>query len=123
MTDGAALRLEALEEARAVRDALPADLGQYSLYWFVFDPLETPPEEAVAGDLREDLIEIYEDVRTGLHNWPTTSSSERTDLVWQWRFDFVHHWGRHATAALAAVHALRFDRLIDPGPAATPSAP
>ena len=33
------------------------------------------------------------------------------DVVWEWRFGFYSHWGRHATEALRALHARLADRL------------
>jgi hypothetical protein len=107
------LRAAASEDASRVKQSLPTELGEYALYWHIFDPLESPPDEPVASDLREDLVEIYEDVRTGIQSWPTVSADDRADIAWAWRFNFIHHWGQHATSALTAIHWLLFDRFIE----------
>jgi hypothetical protein len=107
------LRAAANEDAHRVQESLPSELSDYAVYWQVFDPFEDPLSEPVASDLRSDLVEIYEDVRTGIQSWPTASSDDRADIAWEWRFGFIHHWGRHATSALTAIHWLLFDRFIE----------
>jgi hypothetical protein len=32
------------------------------------------------------------------------NGAKRDDFLWQWRFDFRNHWGRHAVSALTAIH-------------------
>src|ERR1043166_3181102 len=113
-TDGeTALRMAAKEDAHIVQASLPNELADYSIYWHTFDPLESPPDEPVASDLRNDFVEIYEDVRTGIQTWAAASIEDKADIAWGWRFNFIHHWGRHAVSAMTAVHALLFARFIE----------
>jgi hypothetical protein len=111
--DDHARRGAAKEDAHVVHASLPHGIAAYSMYWHSVDPFTGPPDEPVASDLRNDLVKIYEDVRTGLRAWPAASTNERADIAWGWRFHFIHHWGRHVTSALTAIHALLFDRFIE----------
>jgi hypothetical protein len=85
----------ALVTARAAR--LP-----FQVYWETFDPLESPPVEPVAGCIVDDLGGIFGDVARGLALF---ESGHRTQALWEWAFNFRIHWGRHATAAVRALHA------------------
>jgi hypothetical protein len=108
-----ARRVAAKGDARTVRASLPDEVAAYAVYWHSIDPFTGPPDEPEASDLRDDLVAIYEDVRTGLRSWASASADDRADIAWGWRFHFIHHWGRHATSALTAIHALLFERFIE----------
>jgi hypothetical protein len=87
------------DEWKAVLQAaarLPLDA-----YGGVFDPLVIPPEEPVVGSIADDIADIYRDVVTGLR---LDQSGERPEAIWQWSFNFRHHWGEHATGAIRALH-------------------
>jgi hypothetical protein len=71
-------------------------------YWEVFNPLETPPEEPVCGDLAEDIHDIYMDVGRGLVLF---ESGKVNEALWDWGYSFQIHWGEHATSAIRALHA------------------
>ena len=32
----------------------------------------------------------------------------RRAIVWEWRFSYENHWGRHAIGAMRAIHALLY---------------
>lgn len=104
--------LASKEAARVVQRGLSPALDRFAQYSHLFDPLESPAEAPVGSDLRLDLTEIYEDVRSGLGAWRHGSPGEKVDAAWEWRFGFVHHWGRHLTDASKAIHWLLFDRFI-----------
>ena len=52
--------------------------------------------EASIGDLRDDLGDIYIDLRRGLE----ILESNAIDAVWELKFSFESHWGAHARSAM-----------------------
>ena len=70
-------------------------------YGEIFDPTRVPPEEPSVGDLADDLLDIYTDVKAGLLLFREGHAPEAT---FQWKFTWGVHWGRHATSALRAMH-------------------
>lgn len=83
-------------------------LGSYDAYSFVFDPydLEAQPVE---GRLSDDLADIRRDLLEGLHLY---DEGHTGDAVWEWRFAFDSHWGRHAAHALYALRVLHVDHAL-----------
>ena len=79
---------------------LSFQLGEINDYSFVFDPYELNAAPVI-GSLADDFADIYSDLQIGLvlH---TAGASD--DAIWQWRFGFENHWGRHAAHALYALH-------------------
>jgi hypothetical protein len=73
-------------------------------YGEVFDTTKVPPEEPSLGDLADDLLDIYTDVKAGLLHY---AEGHIVQAVWQWQFTWGVHWGRHATSALRAMHCFR----------------
>lgn len=73
--------------------------GDWDLYWEIFDPYVDKP--AVCGDLSEDFIDTYQDVRRGLALWDGPS---QVTAIWEWSLMFRSHWGDHAIDALRALH-------------------
>jgi hypothetical protein len=73
----------------------------FQYYSEIFDPLPVPPEEPVVGDLADGIADIYRDVVTGLCMY---GAGKEDDALWEWDFNFAHHWGEHATAAMRAIH-------------------
>lgn len=74
------------------------------LYWSVLDPLAgvaqgSPPATGL-GDLAEDLADIERDVAFGLQVWNGGGEEAQRIAVWEWRFSFRVHLGRHAADAL-----------------------
>ncbi len=73
----------------------------FDLYGTVFDPLIVPPGESTLGSLTDDLLDIYRDVATGLREY---QAERRAQAIWEWGFNFRHHWGYHVTGAIGALH-------------------
>jgi hypothetical protein len=92
---------ETLVDTTAGEAAINKLRGYY--YREVFDPDPTLNEEPCIGDLGDDLLDIYEDIKRGLSlyelGYPKAAE-------WEWAFHFRIHWGRHATAGLLALHCL-----------------
>lgn len=79
----------------------------FQYYSEVWDPLEVPGAESVTGDIADDLMEIYIDLKQGL---VYIGQQQVEEAVFYWRFTFGAHWGRHATSALRVLHC----HLVNP---------
>lgn len=90
--------------------SLKEKLGEWNLYWQVFDP--TKDSEAIRGSLADDVADVYRDVKEGLdcHNPDSTLQGE---AIWVWRVGYYSHWGKHAIDALRTIHFLLEDTLSE----------
>lgn len=79
-------------------------LGDWDIYW-VHDPLGggKPDPEVMAGDLNDDLADIWRDLKAGLLG--LEQGGPEVSIRWEWKWGFYNHWGMHATAALMVLHA------------------
>ena len=94
--DDFALPLAAWKKVYRRFAALP--VGKYSE---IFDPSEVPAHEVVAGDVADDLADVYRDLIQGVR---LEAAGRPRDALWQWLMNFHIHWGRHAVSALRALH-------------------
>ena len=78
----------------------------FDMYGEVYNPIVVPPDEPVIGSIDEDITDVYRDVVTGLRAYQT---GNRAGAIWEWGFHFHHHWGKHATGAIKAIHAWLVD--------------
>ena len=87
-------------------EAIYARFGRLPLQYYgeVFDTTRVPPEESTIGDLADDLLDIYTDIKAGLLHF---ADGHAPEAVFQWKFTWGIHWGRHATSALRAMHCWR----------------
>jgi hypothetical protein len=92
--------LQRTERYKHLSNLLAAKLGAVNSYWKVFDPPDK--KSLVSTTLSDDLADICLDLENGLVL--QRSGAPRNDFLWQWRFDFRAHWGRHAVSALTAIH-------------------
>ncbi len=88
---------------------LGAHLGPEARYRELFDPYEAMDDEPVVGNLADDLLDIYRDLRRGLGYSHVGAAG---DAVWDWQLNFAQHWGDHATSALRALHALATNTAV-----------
>ncbi len=97
------------ETWKSMFDSISAGMPGRDCYWTVFEPLEPNPPSPVVGSLADDLADIWRNLKSGLllidHRGPNCRSS----AVWEWRFSFESHWGRHAVEAITVLHALSGD--------------
>jgi hypothetical protein len=89
---------------------LKEKLGEWDQYNQVFDP--TQDADAVHGSLADDLADIYRDLKEGLV-LKETKLRQPEDLIWEWRFAFHSHWGKHAMDALLTIHFRLQQRCLD----------
>jgi hypothetical protein len=104
------------EEWRHVFDLVHDLLGPQSVYLAYFDPSE--PSDSTAnhlhGDLADDLVDIYRDLKPGLRAWASGNDAMIPSIVFDWKFPlFGSHWGIHAVSAMRALHPIVFLRGIE----------
>lgn len=79
--------------------------GRY--YREVFDPDPLLGEDPVMGDIGDDLLDTYKDLRAGLELF---DRGDAGGAMWHWAFLHRIHWGRHVAGALYALHCLAISR-------------
>jgi hypothetical protein len=85
----------------AVRDNLGRFNGWY--YREYFDPDPSLDDESCMGDVGDDLLDTYRDVKRGQLLFERGSVAE---ALGHWSFLHRIHWGRHAVGAMFAIHCL-----------------
>ena len=86
---------DALSALRSTLAGLP-----FRYYWELFHSTTDEPDEPVCGDLADDLLDIYKDVKEGLLSF---QSGKDVLAAYHWRTHFGFHWSRHAVGALKAL--------------------
>jgi hypothetical protein len=102
-------------EWRALYHRLSTQLGHDAWYWMTFEPMKTQKEksEPVAGNLADDLADVYRDVAPGLRAWDTNDDTLLDEIVFQWaRGGFEIHWGAHAVDAMGILHRIVMNRIL-----------
>ena len=76
-------------------------------YWQCLQPydLNTEPKYG-AGDIIDDLTDIYLDLKVGLNLWHL---NHRDLAQWHWKWRFDNHWGKHSIAAMRQIHDVLYD--------------
>ena len=88
------------DEWNKLHRLLKEKIGPLDTYWEIFD--STAKEEPVQGSLAGDISDIYFDLKRSLEL--EESDVPKSDLQFDWRFDFRSHWARHLLGALTAIH-------------------
>jgi len=73
-------------------------------YWEIFDPHDKTDNQAVCGDLLDDIIDIYKDIKSVLLILHIGTEDSIGEAIWQFKFYFQAHWGDHCINALRAIH-------------------
>jgi hypothetical protein len=84
--------------------AAERNLNVYAGWYYrtVFDTDPANADEPVMGDVGDDLLDTYKDIKAGA----LLSNANRVEeALWHWSFMHRFHWGRHALGALVALHA------------------
>lgn len=79
----------------------PGIAAQY--YSMVIDPFAIEQPETAIGDLCDDILDVYIDVKTCLAAYDAGYGRE---AEWFWWFHCRTHWGHHASDAIRALHKL-----------------
>jgi Domain of unknown function (DUF5063) len=104
-TEDGDLDLPEPELARAKSNLAPF-VGWY--YRECFDPDPLLNEAPCMGDLGDDLLDIYKDIKGGLVLFNTGNAN---DALWDWAFLHKIHWGRHAVGGLFALHCMHVSKM------------
>ena len=91
------------EEWHELFERLGRKLGDVDHYSVMFDPYESG-STPVTGSLADDAADVYLDLKSGLA--VIGAGDGLANAVWEWRFGFDNHWGKHAAEALYALHSL-----------------
>lgn len=91
-----------LSKINKIPDVYHINIKYPSFYWQIFNPYEH--EEAVGGDLQDDLSDIAKDLYDGILEY---DAGYVNNAVFGWIWGLNHHWGNHVVNALRALHALR----------------
>jgi hypothetical protein len=112
-TDGVPGHTAERNEYQRLQGSLAARLGRYDAYHDIFDPSDLEDQKPVQHLLSLDLTEILEDLDHGRCLLDPGRVITPADVLWQWRFDFTSHWGRHAATALKVVNSLLHTQFVD----------
>ncbi len=90
-----------VDEAQLIEVATAAfpDLGWYALV----DPEDGPDQQVGMSIAVGDLVEVAADLMEVL--WLFDNASEN-DAIWQFRWGYQNHWGRHLLELRVYLHAL-----------------
>lgn len=94
---------------RVALDRAKANLSPFNGWYYreCFDPdptLDAPPG---MGDVGDDLLDIYKDLKAGL---VVFDDADPKGAVWHWSFLHRIHWGRHAVGAMFALHCMHISK-------------
>jgi len=87
------------DELDRARRQLASFNGWY--YREFFDPDPTLEDDACMGDVGDDLLDTYKDIKAANILFEQGAVNE---ALWHWSFSHRIHWGRHAVGALLALH-------------------
>jgi hypothetical protein len=79
-------------------------LGDNNYYWYVFDPADENNTAPVCGDLSEDILSVYQDLKNPLLLFDTQAPAAMESALWSFRSNFTIHWGDHCVNAIYALH-------------------
>ena len=89
-----------IEREHTVGNPISDILGRYDYYLLVFDPTDVEDQSRpVASAISGDMAEIYADLQKGLVALQQPEAYTVDDILWEWKFGFIHHWGRHLADA------------------------
>ncbi len=104
---------------------LISELGEEAFYWEIFDPTYSEQNgkpkigwtiadrEGLQGWLVDDFADIYRDLKIELEKMNRIGTDEAIeDALWQLKFSFRNHWGRHCINAIRYLHYYWYDNKI-----------
>jgi hypothetical protein len=86
-----------------------ANLSGFNGWYYreYFDPHPLLDDESVMGDVGDDLLDTYKDIKRGLILF---DEGKTGDACWHWAFLHRIHWGRHAVGAIFALHCMSLSK-------------
>ncbi len=79
-------------------------LSPYRYYWHQFDPVKESKDDLVCGDLVDDLVDIYKDLKNALRVYTAKKPGAKNVALIDFKNSFNYHWGRHCINALYGIH-------------------
>ena len=76
-------------------------LGENNYYNCIFDPIKE--EEVVVGSIADDLADIYLDLKRPLLQFRQNTEKAKSNALWQWQFNILHHSGDHILNVLKPI--------------------
>jgi hypothetical protein len=95
------------DDAAALQRRLGHKFAEYDFYNVVFDPYDRS-SSPVTGSLADDVTDVYRDLQEG---FAELHAGRANNALWQWKFGFDYHWGKHAAEAIYTLYNLR-SRLV-----------
>ena len=94
------------KEFGSIKTRTSNSLGEAQVYWTIFDPTENVfgEEKGVMGDLLDDIMDIYKDLKYQLMIFDLNTDDSIENAVWGFKFDFWYHWSNHAIDAMRTIH-------------------
>lgn len=100
------------EDVSKVALRVGAKFGQYNFYWQIFDPIDSEDNSTVGGAISDDFSGIYSNIKGGVVIFRQGSNEYVQQAIWEWKFGFDNHWGRHCTSALRTLHQINSGYLL-----------
>jgi Domain of unknown function (DUF5063) len=75
----------------------------FQYYWTVLEPLELTMSSTGTGDLIDDLLDIYKDLKFGLAYFDDVEDFQELS-IWTLKTTFLNHWSDHCVNAFQVVH-------------------
>lgn len=85
--------------------AAKANLSGFNGWYYreFYDPHPLLDDEWSMGDVGDDLLDAYQDIKRGLILF---DQGRADDAGWHWSYLLRIHWGRHAVGAIFALHCM-----------------
>ncbi len=98
------------KESGVLSQEMDKKFGKYAAYTLVFNPYEE--SDLVSTTIGDDLADIYGDLKEGLDIYKKGERQDIQEAVWQWKFGFQSHWGRHLLSVLQPLCEIRRSDLL-----------
>ena len=92
------------EELQDISNNLVYILQKNRTYWVVFDPTNENDTEPVCGDLFDDLIAVYRELKNMLLLYDKGTPAAVEAAIWNVKFNFDIHWSNHCIDCIYALH-------------------
>lgn len=93
--------------------SLKNKIGQFNTYFQVSDPYDIDDRKPMQSIIADDISDIYQDIKPGLQEWENGDANIRLNIIWEWKFGYMTHWGEHATRAYNALYYLLYQHIED----------
>lgn len=94
---------------KAEADRAESNLAPFRGWYYrqCFDPDPRIDDAPSMGDVGDDLLDVYKDLKGGLMVFDRGALN---DALWHWSFLHRIHWGHHAAGGLFALHCMHVSK-------------